>query len=224
MENISQLQEKENSKGLMQMLANGRPPLTEEERITVEEKIKEMEEEEGRYRESKINTSIRDFIGIHYLKNFVESKIRDKGKLDKKIGEMLEEGRGLIILGDIGVGKTMDLVYIFKEISKANTSEDIPVSYYFMPTLFKKLHQGEEANLRKFVMLDDWGREYAEPFALSQFEALIEKMYSKEITLIITTNLMKEQFINREGWARITDRVREMCAILEISGKSRRHG
>jgi len=209
----------------MQMLANGRPPLTEEERITVEEKIKEMEEEEGRYKESKINTSIRDFIGLHYLKNFDDKKIRDKGKLDKKIGEMLEVGRGLIILGDIGVGKTMDLVYIFKRIcSEQKDYEEIPISYYFMPALFKKLHQGEEATLRKFVMLDDWGREYAEPFALSQFEALIEKLYSREITLIITTNLTKEQFINREGWIRITDRVREMCATLEISGNSMRHG
>jgi DNA replication protein DnaC len=158
------------------------------------------------------------------LKNFDEKKIRDKGKLDKKIDEMFETGRGLIILGDIGVGKTMDLVYIFKRIcNEQKDYEDIPVSYYFMPTLFKKLHQGEDVSLDKFVMLDDWGREYAEPFALSQFEALIEKLYSREAMLIITTNLTKDQFTSREGWGRITDRVREMCAIFEISGNSMRH-
>ncbi len=187
--------------------------------------IKEMEEEERKYREREIDEAIKDFIGIRYLKNFDEKKIRNKEKLDKRIEEMFELGKGLILYGGIGVGKTTDLVYIFKRICSVRKDyREIPISYYSMPTLFKKFRQGEEdATLRKFVMLDDWGREYAEPFTLLQFEALIKKIYNSEKTLIITTGFTKEQFINREGWGRITDRVREICAILEIPGKSMRH-
>jgi DNA replication protein DnaC len=181
-------------------------------------------------------------IGAHYLKNFDVLLIREKEELDKRIDEMFETNKGIILFGDVGVGKTMDLVYIAKRIiEKQNRpqtkfrdymdNEDIiiydalpiPVSYYFMPTLFNSLHFGEEVKLKKFVLLDDWGREYAEPFALSRFEILIEEIYARESSLVITTNLTKEQFINREGWARVTDRAREICSVLEIPGESMRH-
>jgi DNA replication protein DnaC len=203
------------------MLANGKPKMTEKEKIEVEKKLKEMEDEEREFRIREVNTAISEHIGIHYLRNFDEKKIRPKNELDERIYDMLKAKKGLILFGDVGVGKTMDLVYIFKRICEH--TQKIPISYYFMPELFKRLHQGEEIKLKEFVMLDDWGREYAEPFALSQFESLIEKIYSKEKVLIITTNLTKEQFINRDGWRRIVDRVREMCSILEIPGDSMRH-
>jgi len=185
---------------------------------------------------------ITSSIGAHYLKNFDEEKIRERKELDKKVNEMFDTGKGIILFGDVGVGKTMDLVYISKRIiEKQNRPQTkfrdymnneeiiiydalpIPVSYYFMPTLFNKLHFAESVNFKKFVLLDDWGREYAEPFALSRFEILVEEIYASENSLIITTNLTKEQFINRDGWARVTDRAREICSVLEIPGESMRH-
>jgi len=185
---------------------------------------------------------ITSSIGAHYLKNFDEEKIRERKELDKKVNEMFDTGKGIILFGDVGVGKTMDLVYISKRIiEKQNKPQTkfrdymnneeiiiydalpIPVSYYFMPTLFNKLHFAESVNFKKFVLLDDWGREYAEPFALSRFEILVEEIYASENSLIITTNLTKEQFINRDGWARVTDRAREICSVLEIPGESMRH-
>jgi len=182
-------------------------------------------------------------IGARYLKNFDEEKIREHEELDKRIDEMFETNKGIILFGDVGVGKTMDLVYISLRIFEnligaeikvkdllTNNKGDIfyeglhiPVSYYFMPTLFNKLHFGEKIDFEKFVLLDDWGREYAEPFALSRFEILIEEIYARESSLVITTNLTKEQFINREGFARVTDRAREICSVLEIPGISMRH-
>ena len=185
---------------------------------------------------------ITSSIGAHYLKNFDEEKIRERKELDKKVNEMFDTGKGIILFGDVGVGKTMDLVYISKRIiEKQNRPQTkfrdymnneeiiiydalpIPVSYYFMPTLFNKLHFGEKIDFEKFVLLDDWGREYAEAFALSRFEILIEEIYARENSLVITTNLTKEQFINREGFARVTDRAREICSVLEIPGESMRH-
>jgi len=213
----------------MQMLGNGKPELTEEERIRVKEKLKEIEARERFFKERKIEQFIKETIGIHYLKNFDEKRIRDRDKLDKKIEEMFETGRGIILFGDVGVGKTTDLVYIIKRIYREQgdyndrDDPDIPIAFYFMRNLFNILHQGGKATIRKYVILDDWGREYATDFSFSQFEGFIEEIYGKEIRLVITTNLTKEQFLNRDGWLRITDRVREMCAVLEIPGKSMRH-
>jgi DNA replication protein DnaC len=186
---------------------------------------------------------ITSSIGIHYLKNFRDEKIREHEELDKRIDEMFNTGKGIILFGDVGVGKTMDLVYISRRIIErqygpltgyrdplngeiyevAYEGFSIPVSYFFMPSLFNKLHFGESVNFKKFVLLDDWGREYAEPFALSRFEILVEEIYASENSLVITTNLTKEQFINRDGWARVTDRAREICSVLEIPGESMRH-
>ena len=213
----------------MQMLANGKPELSEEERIRVKEKLKEIEARERFFKERKIEQFIKETIGIHYLKNFDEKKIRDKDKLDKKIEEMFETGKGMILFGDVGVGKTTDLVYIIKRIYREQEDyndrddPDIPIAFYFMRNLFNILHQGGKATIRKYVILDDWGREYATDFSFSQFEGFMEEIYGKEIRLVITTNLTKEQLINREGWLRITDRVREMCSMLEIPGRSMRH-
>ena len=213
----------------MQTLASGRPVFTEEERTEIKEKLTRMEERVEMFKERRIKQFIEDSIGIHYLRNFDEKRIRDKDKLDKKINDMFETGKGIILFGDVGVGKTMDLLYITRRIYREQKdyeerdNPEIPVAYYFMPALFNLLHQGGKPAIKKYVILDDWGREYVIDFSLSQFESFIEEIYSREIRLVITTNLTKEQFINREGWLRITDRVREICATLEIPGRSMRH-
>ena len=98
------------------------------------------------------------------------------------------------------------------------------IQYYFAPELFSMLHQGVKPVIRKFMLLDDLGREYAEPFALERFECFIEDIYKNEaVRIILTTNLTLNQFRMREGWARITDRLMEICSFLEIKGNSRRH-
>ncbi len=185
--------------------------------------------DENAAKERHIERFIENNIGARYAGEFDENLILQKEQIDSLVSDMLKKGTGIVLSGNVGVGKTMDLVYIVKRIVKGQKNyeealvPDIPVAYYFMPDLFRRFHYGEYVALRKYVVLDDWGREYAEPFALSQFETFIEKVYSKKSILVITTNLTKEQFLKREGWLRITDRVRETCAFLEIKGKSRRH-
>ena len=185
--------------------------------------LKEMWNEEIRKRKiESVQKMIAQCIGSHYLNEFNEDKIRQKDELDGYI-EDIYRGKGLIITGGVGVGKTMDLVYIVKKLAAhANFNSDT-VGYYFMPDLFNLLHFGKGTKLAKNVILDDWGREYAEPFALSRFEIFIEELYAREIPVIATTNLKIKEFIGREGWERITDRMRETCNVLKIRGKSMRH-
>ena len=95
-----------------------------------------MEERVEMFKERRIKQFIEDSIGVHYLKNFDEKRIRDKEKLDKKIEEMFDTGRGIILFGDVGVGKTMDLVYIIKRIYREQEDyndrddPDIPIAFY----------------------------------------------------------------------------------------------
>jgi len=57
---------------------------------------------------------------------------------------------------------------------------------------------------QEYIFIDDLGREYAEPFALSRFEIFVENIYkNKNSIIVLTTNLTEQQFKSREGWARI---------------------
>ncbi len=210
-------------------------------------KIMDVPEEELKKIRDKWNTHIRDLrnknrilfrnfaernIGFRYVEKFSEDKVKNKKAVDTIISNLVGKKKGAVIMADVGVGKTMALLYIAKRVTEEEGErciqkhylelERVPVSYFFMPRLFALLHSGGMPRLEKYVLLDDWGREYAEPFVLSQFEALIEKIYASKRGLVITTNLLKEEFYNRPGWERIIDRVREMCSVLVLSGKSRR--
>lgn len=184
-------------------------------------------EEWQQYNRAAYERFIIQYVGVHYLENFDARRIRQKQALDKLIAAMLKTRKGIILTGNVGVGKTMDLVYIIRRIVENaqgwfNIGE---IRYFFAPDLFTVLHEGQQVILghTRYFFIDDVGREYIEPFALSQFEALIEKIYSANITLVITTNLTVAQLVQREGWERIIDRMRETCNVLKIAGNSMRH-
>ena len=181
-----------------------------------------------------VKRAMKDQIGMRYVKYFKESEIEQRELLNVKIRDLIYPGKGILLTGQVGTGKTMDMIYIFQKVLQyekgnrnllyhAEAFVEKKIRYYFMPSLFEKLHFAEKAPLAEYVLLDDWGREYSEPFALQRFEVMIEKMYKNETKIVIATNLTQEEFKNRPGWLRINDRVREVCGVLKIQGESRRH-
>ncbi|MGC8721029.1 MAG: hypothetical protein ACP5SB_00400 [Caldisericaceae bacterium] len=46
---------------------------------------------------------VKNNIGAHYIAEFNEEMIRKRKELDMKVNEMLEKGRGIIILGNVGI-------------------------------------------------------------------------------------------------------------------------
>lgn len=192
----------------------------------------------GRFN-AEFHQSLIDIFGSRYVSSFDDSKVIDKGKLDKKLVDLFNNHTGIILSGNVGVGKTMALIYIYKKIIEYFSKDALDkndlylydfnryakkIQVYFAPRLFSQLHNGEKVSIAEFVMIDDLGREYAEPFALSQFEVFIEDVYKqKDVALIITTNLPLQQFKTREGWVRINDRLMETCSWFELKGESRRH-
>ena len=186
-------------------------------------------------------------IGLHYTKAMNPGKIRDLKQLEGNIKAIIKREKGLVLSGPVGVGKTIDLVYIMRRIingtmkdyarwlmqttrndTEASTDMIVHrveriVSYHFAPTLFNQLHEAKEIKITPFFIIDDLGRQYNEPFAVSRFEAIVEEMYRTERTLIITTNLSRDELLSIAGWGRITDRIREMCNFMRIPGNSMRH-
>ncbi|MEA3313223.1 MAG: hypothetical protein U9Q18_02470 [Caldisericota bacterium] len=189
--------------------------------------------------ERELNTILKNTFGSRYLKYYKEKEVAKREELDRHLNILFRENKGFILSGGVGVGKTMALIYIYTRIIKylskeAREKQDAylyqlnrysgEIQFFFAPELFSKLHTGGKIRISQYILIDDLGREYSEPFALERFECLIEDIYrNKNVSLVITTNLNLSQFKNRNGWLRIVDRLREICSWVDIEGKSRRH-
>lgn len=193
----------------------------------------------GQVFERDLNITLRDLFGSRYLSRYKESEVAKREQIDRQLNILFTQDKGFVLSGDVGVGKTMSLIYIYREIIKylskeARETQDVylyqlnrysgKIQFFFAPELFSKLHTGNKISISQYILIDDLGREYSEPFALERFECLIEDIYrNKNVNLIITTNLNLSQFKDRNGWLRIVDRLREICSWIDIEGKSRRH-
>jgi len=166
-----------------------------------------------------VSQTLISTFGSRYIEKFKEEEVIGRKELDLFLEEIYLKNKGLIIAGNVGVGKTMSLIYLYKKLIEKMTlrileTGDIfslqpsktssKIAVFFAPQLFDMLHNDERILIAEYIFIDDLGREYAEPFALSRFEVFVENIYkNKNLILVLTTNLKEEQFKNRDGWARI---------------------
>ena len=163
--------------------------------------------------------------GSYFGKRYIEF---DKNQVPKRTA--LDELDSCILGGPVGTGKTHALAYLVDHIAKRNAMAGIKsgfegdFAFYRCSDVFSKLHKGEEIEDkdRRYMVIDDYGREYVEPWALSQFEELIEYRYGRDLKMLIACNLTKEQFLARPGFERIADRLLELCSWVTLTGASKR--
>jgi hypothetical protein len=168
----------------------------------------------------EINKHIADMLGIGYL-DYKVSMVQQR--------EEILKSNSLIISGGIGTGKTMALAWRCKTLAMEQAVmvdyERIEDLLQVWPSgeLWNRLHKGEPVGEDAAIMgIDDYGTEYVEPFALSQFELLIERRYARKHITIMTTNIAKAAFKTRKGFERIESRLLKRCAWVEFIGEDRR--
>lgn len=143
--------------------------------------------------------------------------------------EMFANSRGLLIWGGVGTGKT----FMAACIANALIDQGVPV----MMTNFARilntltgLYSGDRNeyldNLNKYplLILDDLGMERKSEFAQEQVFNVIDRRYSSQKPMIVTTNLTLHELRQPEtlAQARIFDRVRERCVPLCVNGRNLR--
>lgn len=139
-----------------------------------------------------------------------------------------KEGKGLLLYGTVGTGKT----YFAACIANALIDE----GYSVLMTNFARLTNSIQGtfdgknefidSLQRYTLLiiDDLGAERKSEFTQEQVFAIIDARYRSGKPFIITTNLTAEEIKKPQevGYSRIYDRILERCFPVAVTGESRR--
>lgn len=186
------------------------------EKILAQMKAKEL------YRLSLMESSLRchTFDMADHTEN--GSSLTKCRRYAEKFSDMIADGRGLLLLGDVGTGKTFAAACI----ANALISQGRSVIMTSLVTLLEK-NSGElssEFNNIDLLILDDLGAERSTDYALERVYSIIDGRYRCRKPVIYTTNLNIEELKAPSDirYRRIYDRVLERCYPIEFRGRSRR--
>jgi DNA replication protein DnaC len=137
------------------------------------------------------------------------------------------EGKGLLLHGDVGTGKT----YIACMIANALIDQGYPVLVTnfarilnTLQSTFERQEYLDSLNQFKLLVIDDLGVERDTGFAKEQVFNIIDSRYRAGKPMIITTNLSMQKLATESDLSdkRVYDRIIERCFPVEVSGESRR--
>ncbi|MBN1461065.1 MAG: hypothetical protein JXA57_16180 [Armatimonadetes bacterium] len=172
------------------------------------------------------------------------AKLREPGPILnylKLLPENVGEGRGLLLLGPVGVGKTAALALIARE-----SRMRLPAAWYTTTSrLISHLLRGTEMRRETFrvpdycdtfkaeerevdpkewplLLLDEFGAAYESEYAMAAFEDYLGWRYDRRLATCVASNLTPEQIRGHQHYARMVDRWRETCRVVVIGGESMR--
>ena len=127
------------------------------------------------------------------------------------------KGKGLIIMGECGLGKSTILNYVIPAIFRTKTNK-------VLRSIPAKELGTVERNIAPFIIIDDLGTESIKNDYGTKIDAVTDAIsYAEDSskTLIITTNLSPNSLKERYD-ERTLDRLRK-CKVVIIKGKSFRN-
>lgn len=145
----------------------------------------------------------------------------------KHFQKFKSEGKGLLLYGTVGTGKT----YHAACIANALIDEGYSVRMTNFTRITNALFSAEDKNeyidaLNKcsLLILDDLGVERNTDYMLEQVFNIVDARYRSGLPFIVTTNLSAQELKKTEDikLTRIYDRILERCHPVRVEGVSRR--
>jgi DNA replication protein DnaC len=142
----------------------------------------------------------------------------------------LDGGRGLWFYGSVGTGKTTLAMLVSRAALDAGRS----VAIYSLPRLLAEIRATFEADSEgsyvdfldrlaavDLLHVDDVGAERTSDWVLEQLYAIVNARYEDERSVIITTNLERDELVDQIR-ERTVSRLEEMCTLVPLYGEDAR--
>lgn len=147
-----------------------------------------------------------------------------------RIDENVDDGRGLWFFGSVGTGKTTLAMLVSSHALEAGHS----VAIYSLPRLLAEIRTTfdddrgnsytgllDRLTSVDLLQIDDVGAEKTTDWVLEQLYAIINARYENERSVIITTNLERDELAEQIN-ERTVSRLEEMCEVLPLWGTDAR--
>lgn len=149
----------------------------------------------------------------NYVKNFTDFK---------------REGKGLVLYGTVGTGKTYFSACIANALIDAGHSV-LMTNFARLSNQIQGMFEGKQEfidslNRYSLLILDDLGAERKSEYMQEMVFNIIDSRYRSGLPMIITTNLTADELKKPQeiGYSRIYDRILERCHPVAVAGASRR--
>lgn len=136
-----------------------------------------------------------------------------------------EHGRGLMIFGSVGTGKSSVAALIAKEVLAGGFT----ARWEYVPTMVDEIgdRQSRMAAYRRQVtpsllVWDDWGVTNLAEWQIGLLDRIVERRYSRKMPMVVTTNLTGADLRADEALQRMVDRWNQVMTGWTIDGKSQR--
>lgn len=187
---------------------------------------KECPASRGRVRQALIRELPKRFLSLRFEE--VDAKNRVAGFVEN-FPELKAQGRGLLIAGPVGAGKSQLVVSLLVELVSRYLVRVKFLTFSELLELFKQSINDEskavEANSlfrEDVIAIDDIGTGRVSDYDMERINTFIDKIYrDMSPCLIVTTNLNKKDLAAHIG-ERIISRLVEMSETIILTGPDRR--
>lgn len=148
-------------------------------------------------------------------------------KYVEDFAEHKKNGKGLLLYGDVGRGKTYGAACVANALLDKGYSvlmTDFTAIESIVSNVWNKQEYYDALNRFSLLIIDDLGVEKKTEYTSQIVQAVINTRYNAGLPLIITTNLTGEELQSPSDmvYKRIFSRLYEMCIPVKVEGKDRR--
>lgn len=203
----------------------------EEQKIKKEEENRKQREFDERIKElRRVGFPDTDMLQWTFANDDMENEQITKAmkRYVENFPELKKQGKGLLLYGNIGRGKTYAACEVANALIDKGYSVLVTNFARIVNTLqgtFEKQEYIDSLNDFSLLVIDDLSAERDTAYMKEQIFQVVDARYRANLPMIITTNLSLEDIKRASDleYSRIYDRIIEKCFPIEVKGQNRRH-